>query len=199
MFAIFAKGVFLGFLIAAPVGPIGVLCINRSLRAGWRTGFLSGMGAATADAVYAAIAAFGLKAVIGTLTVLQHPLHLAGAALLCFLGLRTLRERPGAIAASPPALHSAFASTLAFATIVNPATIISFLAIFAAALGPGTLSATAATNIVLGVFTGSAIWWLTLALSAGAVRDRMTPKLLRIVNIASGCMLIAFSIYAAIS
>ena len=95
-----AKGLFLGFAIAAPVGPIGVLCIRRTLAEGWLTGFLTGMGAATADGLYGGVAAFGLTAISGTLVAQQGVIRVVGGALLCYLGLRTLLAKPALEAAS---------------------------------------------------------------------------------------------------
>ncbi|MGZ3529171.1 MAG: LysE family translocator [Vulcanimicrobiaceae bacterium] len=133
---LFLKGAALGFLIAAPVGPIGLLCIARTLRAGWSAGFFSLLGAATADAAYAAVAACGLTALTGALTALSAPLHLGGALLLFVLGLTTLRAKAPNERANPNAhsVGTAYASTVLL-TLLNPATILSFVAIFAAAIG----------------------------------------------------------------
>jgi threonine/homoserine/homoserine lactone efflux protein len=126
------KGLAIGFAIAAPVGPIGVLCIRRSLTDGQRIGLATGLGAATADAAYGAVAAFGLTAVSTFLVKQRMALGIIGGAFLCYLGLRTWLSKP----AEKPAeargsgLASAYSSTLLL-TLTNPTTILSFVAVFA--------------------------------------------------------------------
>jgi threonine/homoserine/homoserine lactone efflux protein len=134
-FLFFLRGLGLGFAIAAPVGPIGVLCIRRTLADGRLVGFVTGLGAATADATYGAVAAFGVSAVTSLLVGLRLWIHLLGALFLAWLGVRTLLARPAVKAATPTAparagLLTAWASTVML-TLTNPATIISFAAVFA--------------------------------------------------------------------
>src|SRR5215468_7091379 len=127
------KGLALGFSIAAPVGPIGLLCIRRTLSGGWRVGLATGMGAATADMVYGLVAAAGLTAVTELLVSARQPLQFAGGAALMLLGLTFLRaDAPGerAGAADPTGLAAAYASTFVL-TLTNPATILSFVAVMA--------------------------------------------------------------------
>ena len=196
----FLRGMVLGLLIAAPVGPTGVLCIARSLRSGWSVGFFSGLGAATADAWYAAVAAFGLAALTKLLAALSAPLHWTGAAFLLYLGIRTVRHAavPPAEADRAPSLRGAYASTVAL-TLVNPATILSFLAIFAAVRGTQTVSGGDAARLVFGVFAGSALWWCILAAVAAHFRARLAPALLARVNVTSGIVLAAFGVFALVS
>src|SRR5690242_16206394 len=161
--AFLAKGLAIGFCIAAPVGPIGVLCIRRSLAEGRWIGLVTGLGAATADAAYGAVAAFGLTAMSGFLVAQRAWLALAGAVFLCYLGIRTIISKPAAAAARAAAagMSAAYASTL-FLTLTNPMTILSFAAVFASiglAVPPDYFSA---GLMVAGVFTGSALWWLLL-------------------------------------
>src|SRR6476469_804314 len=127
----FLRGIIIGLSIAAPVGPIGVLCIRRTLALGQTTGFLSGLGAATADAFYGAIAGFGLTFISRFLVSQQGWLRLIGGAFLVYLGVRTFRAAPAAEAAqaSGQGLVSAYISTL-FLTLTNPTTILSFVAVF---------------------------------------------------------------------
>jgi threonine/homoserine/homoserine lactone efflux protein len=191
------KGVVIGFSIAAPVGPIGVLCIRRSLANGMAVGFASGLGAATADATYGCVAAFGLTAISGFLVRQQFWLALLGGIFLCYLGVRTFLARPAAEAAQAQSnsLFTAYLSTL-FLTITNPATILSFVAVFA---GFGLGAATdyfAAGMLVLGVFLGSAMWWLILSGSVGLLRSRLNVSLMQSVNRISGLILFAFGCYA---
>ncbi len=183
------RGLAIGLSIAAPVGPIGVLCIRRTLAQGRAAGLASGLGAATADAVYGSIAAFGLTWASDLLLRQQAWLRLAGGAFLCYLGLRTLLARPaepavpaeqrrdgpqnGPAALKGRALLGAYLSTFLL-TLTNPITILSFAAIFA---GLGLASAgrdyLSAATLVLGVFLGSAAWWLLLSAGVGALRERI--------------------------
>lgn len=132
MLSVFLRGLLIGFSIAAPVGPIGLLCIRRTVADGRMVGFVSGLGAATADAFYGAVAGFGLTVVSGALVHGQTPLRLVGGAFLCYLGVRTFLARPAqtAAVAGRRGLLGAYASTLAL-TLTNPSTILSFVAIFA--------------------------------------------------------------------
>ena len=223
------RGVIIGFSIAAPVGPIGVLCIRRTLAGGRAAGFVSGLGAATADAVYGSIAGFGLTALSGVLIGGQGWLRLAGGLFLCYLGVRTLRS-PSVDAPAPdrdtPARNLSGAETSgrrtgagrpsrsrmpagrelagAYATtllltLTNPMTIISFAAIFA---GLGIAAATdygSATLLVAGVFTGSALWWFILSGIASSVRGRLRAGSLRWVNLAAGVIILSFGGLALLS
>ncbi len=188
--ALFARGFALGLSIAAVVGPIGLLCIRRTLVTGFAIGFVSGLGAATADATYAAIASFGVSAMATLLVDQRLWLRLVGGAFLIYLGVRTLRSRPAARGAEGAAtgvrLAGAYSSTLAL-TLSNPMTIMSFAAIFAG-IGASGL------DLVVGVFGGSAAWWLILAGVVTRLRTRVTHQRLRWANLASGCLILAFGV-----
>jgi threonine/homoserine/homoserine lactone efflux protein len=193
----FLDGLVIGFSIAAPVGPIGVLCIRRSIAHGPLSGLCSGLGAATADAAYGSVAAFGLTAVSGFLVRQQFVLGLVGGGFLCFLGIRTFLSRPGGEAASPGngGMASAYGSTFLL-TLANPATILSFAAVFA---GLGLAAAAdygSACRTVLGVFLGSAFWWMILSCAVGAMRARMKDGWIKAINRVSGAVLVAFGIWA---
>jgi threonine/homoserine/homoserine lactone efflux protein len=194
------KGLLIGFSIAAPVGPIGVLCIRRTLADGRAAGLMSGLGAATADALYGCIAGFGLTFISGLLISQQGWLRLIGGAFLLYLGIKTLLSRPAEQPASAggTGLARAYASTLLL-TLTNPATILSFVAVFA---GLGLASAggdyTAAVFLVLGVFVGSALWWLLLSGGVGLFRARFDARALRWVNRASGAVIATFGMLALI-
>jgi threonine/homoserine/homoserine lactone efflux protein len=195
------RGLVIGFSIAAPVGPIGVLCIRRTLAQGRAAGFVSGLGAATADAVYGAVAGFGLTVLSTLLVGQQTSLRLVGGAFLLYLGGRTFLAQPAAQAAraNGTGLMGAYASTFLL-TLTNPMTILSFAAIFAGlGLGPGTRSYASAAALVAGVFLGSAAWWLILSSSAGAVRGSFTPGGLRWVNRLSGAVMALFGVAAITS
>lgn len=191
--SIFLKGVIMGLSIAAPVGPIGVLCIRRTLAWGWLSGLLSGLGAATADALYGCIAGFGITVVSSLLISQQTWLRLIGGLFLCYLGGRTLFSKPAEQAAqvTGTGLLGSYSSTLLL-TLTNPMTIISFAAIFS---GLGIVSANqdylSAGILVLGVFTGSATWWLILSSLANLFRARFAnPGSLRWINIVSGLIIL---------
>jgi threonine/homoserine/homoserine lactone efflux protein len=192
------KGVVIGLSIAAPVGPIGVLCIRRSLRDGLGMGLVTGLGAATADAVYGCVAGFGLTAVSGFLIRRQSWIGLIGGVFLCYLGVRTFLSRPSDHAAADAGTTralAAYGSTLLL-TLANPATILSFAVVFAAfGLGAAVDYAAAAT-LVLGVFLGSALWWLILSGGVSLVRTKVNPLGMRMVNRVSGAVLVAFGIFA---
>lgn len=199
--AVFLRGLVVGFSIAAPVGPIGVLCIRRTLADGRGVGFASGLGAATADAFYGGVAGFGLTLVSGLLVRQSAWLRLGGGAFLCYLGLRTLLSRPAerSATAGGAGLLGAYASTLAL-TLTNPATILSFVAVFAGlGLAGGEGGYLAASVLVGGVFLGSALWWLILSGTVGMLRSRVHPRALRWVNVFSGLILGGFGVVALLS
>ena len=195
---LFIRGLIIGFSIAAPVGPIGILCIRRTLAEGRASGFLSGLGAATADALYGCVAGFGLTVISGFLVDQRFYIQLIGGIFLLALGIKTLRSAPAerAAAASGTGLAASYASTLLL-TLTNPMTILSFAGIFAA-LGVadtgGDLSA--AALLVLGVFIGSAAWWLLLSGGVGLMREKLSSGVLRWTNRLSGGILVAFGIIA---
>jgi threonine/homoserine/homoserine lactone efflux protein len=195
---VFLRGLIIGVSIAAPVGPIGVLCIRRTLAEGRSVGFLSGMGAASADMLYGAVAAFGLTAVQEILLGGATWLRLAGGIFLLYLGIRTFFSKPADRAPSPSrgGLTGAYLSTF-FLTITNPITILSFIAIFAGLqLGETGGSYYAAAIMVLGVFLGSAAWWLTLSTGVSLLREKFTPALMVWVNRLAGAIIITFGLLA---
>lgn len=207
------RGFALGLAIAAPIGPIGVLCIRRTLADGRLVGFVTGLGAATADAFYGSIAAFGVSLVPLLLSSARLWIHVIGAAFIVWLGLRTMLakptvpNKPGAaseVGAIPSArsgwrLASAWLTTLGL-TLTNPTTIISFAAVFA---GIGLASAGApvaiASATVAGVFLGSALWWLSLSFGVSLARSRLTAGAMRWVNRVSGVTLLGFAAYALLT
>jgi threonine/homoserine/homoserine lactone efflux protein len=197
----FPRGLVIGFAIAAPVGPIGVLVIRRTLLEGRLAGFISGAGAATADAFYGSLAAFGLTALAGILVSHSAWIRLIGGLFLCYLGLTTLRARPQERAASSSSqgLARAYASTV-FLTITNPATIISFGAIFAGLGLVGNRAGYASAGLlVLGVFSGSLLWWFILSGCLSLFRQRFSTVGLRWVNVISGVTIMLFGLAALLS
>ncbi|MDF2564209.1 MAG: Lysine exporter protein [Massilibacillus sp.] len=197
----FMKGIILGFSIAAPVGPIGVLCIRRTLANGIFNGVLSGLGTATADAMYGSIAAFGVTIISNFLFDHQFYLRFLGGLFLLYLGYTTYRSIPAETAAqtSSKGIFGAYTSAF-FLTLTNPMTIMSFAAVFAG-LGIGTTgeSYTLAGLLVFGVFLGSMLWWLLLSGMVNALRASFDTKRLKYVNQFSGFIIASFGIVSLIT
>ncbi len=195
MTILFLKGLAFGFILAATVGPMWVLCFRRTIEQGALAGFVSGMGIAVADGLYGAVAAFGLTAVSGLLLEYSFGIGLIGSAFLLYLGTKTLLARPTIEQSkiNPTGLMKGFFSTLGL-TLANPPTILAFAAIFA---GLGLVSSDYGTAalVVLGVFLGSASWWVILAAGAGWLRGRIGPALFRAINIVSGLSILAFALW----
>ena len=197
----FLRGLIIGFSIAAPVGPIGVLCISRTLTEGRISGLISGLGAATADALYGSIAAFGLAFISNILINQQGWIRLIGGVFLCSLGIKIFLSSPAKQAArvKGPGLVSTYASTF-FLTLTNPMTILSFAAIFAGlGVGSETANYLFAGTLVLGVFIGSAFWWLILSSGVSLIRKKIESHRLRWVNRMSGIIITIFGILALLS
>lgn len=194
------KGLLIGFAIAAPVGPIGLLCVQRTLTRGRWSGVLSGLGAASADAVYGCIAGFGLASLAGWLLAWQTELRLVGGMFLLYLGWRTWRTPPAPerarVRPTRAGLLGDYLSTLGL-TLTNPVTILAFLAIFAGlGLAGGSGDFAAAAALVSGVFAGSLLWWLLLAGGVGSLRGRLSPSVLPWINRVSGALIAGFGVWA---
>jgi threonine/homoserine/homoserine lactone efflux protein len=200
---LFLRGLAIGFAVAFALGPIGLLVIRRTLERGWAFGFLSGVGVATADATYGAIAAFGLTALTELLVGIDQLLGLVGGVILVVLAVRSLRATladpgtgPAARAETSRLEHpaAAFASMVGL-TLTNPATILSFAALFAS-IGAGTGGPAGAAAVVAGVFLGSVAWWAILTGAVAALRARLTPRVVRGLNIAAAVLIGAFGVVA---
>jgi threonine/homoserine/homoserine lactone efflux protein len=191
------KGLAIGLCIAAPVGPIGVLCIRRSLVEGMMIGLATGLGAATADAAYGAVAAFGLTAISDFLVGQKFWLGLLGGIFLCYLGVRTFISKPAEQAANAQGsgLTGAYIATF-FLTLTNPMTILSFVAVFAGFGLGGVSNYTSASILVLGVFVGSAAWWLILSGGVSLLRSRVNATWMQFVNRLSGAIIMGFGVYS---
>lgn len=198
--SLFLRGLVIGFSIAAPVGPIGVLCIRRTLSEGRLIGLLTGLGAATADAMYGLVAGFGLTVVSNFLVGSKSWLSILGGLFLCYLGIKTLIARPDGKQAElkTVSLTTAYFSTL-FLTLTNPATILFFVAIFSGlGLAESAANYFSAATLVCGVFTGSASWWLILSFAASLFKERLSNKMIW-VNRASGVTILIFGLLALFS
>lgn len=198
--ALFLKSVLLGLAVAAPLGPIGALCINRTLERGFVAGAAGGLGTALADGVYATLAAMGFAAFSGVLAQIDTPLRLIGGAFMLWLGWKSLTPKPPRAAASVSArdLLGTTAATFLL-TITNPMTILSFAALFA---GLGLASAAGlagAWPVVAGVFAGSMLWWGALSGGVALVHHRLPEGFTIWVSRLSGAVLIGFGLWAVIS
>ena len=201
---IILKGMIVGFVIAAPLGPIGILCARRMLTYGRRAGFFSGMGAATADVVYGFIAAFGLSFVSEILISYQSWFRLRGGAVLFFLGIRTFREQPAKTVDNPglkrwQRFTGMFTSTF-FLTLTNPMTILSLAAVFAGFGLAGAMgSLHSAEILVLGVFLGSALWWLFFVGVFSIFKRQFSHHELQWINRIAGLIIAASGVLALAS
>lgn len=197
----FTKGMMIGFAIAAPVGPIGVLCIRRTIANGIVSGLATGTGAALADAFYGAIAAFGLTFVAEFLKSYSAAMQLLGGIFLIYLGFKIFMQRPKAadLVTGEKKIHNAreivsdFFTTF-FLTLTNPATIFSFVGIFAGfgLVEEGVVHYELSAVMVFGVFLGSLLWWCILSGGVGLFRHKLDRRGLRAINMISGMVIGGF-------
>ncbi len=195
------RGLIIGFSIAATVGPMCILCINRTLHKGQLYGLVSGLGIATADAVYGSIAGFGLTVITSFLVSQQMWIHLIGGLFLVYLGIKTAFTRPPerAVAAKADGFVGAYISTFLL-TLTNPLTILSFAAIFAGiGVGGASKSYLSAPLVVCGVFLGSVTWWCILTSGISLLRKRFTARWLLWINRIAGVIILLFGILALLS
>jgi threonine/homoserine/homoserine lactone efflux protein len=197
-FAFFLKGFLIGISIAAPVGPIGLLTIRRTLAFGRVAGFASGLGAATADAVFGSIAAFGITAISSVLIGAKVYLGVIGGLFLVYLGWQTFSSKPAEQAAESRAssLGVIYASTFLL-VLTNPISILYFTAIISSVGAAGNLLS--ASAMVFGVFIGSVLWWFFLSFIASLLKTRINPRNLKLVNQISGFVIAAFGVWALAS
>ena len=195
LFALFGQSLLIGLSIAAPVGPIGLLTIQRTLQFGSVAGLATGLGAAAADAVYGAVGAYGVTSLIRALTAARLPLAVAGGAFLLWMAWSIWRApvaQHAARVSGGNALTRCFAGTFVL-TLSNPATILSFIAVFGAMAGRTAVASPAV--MVGGVLLGSALWWLLLSAVVGRLRERFDAHWRRRVNLVSALVLAAFALW----
>lgn len=195
------KGIIIGFAIAAPVGPIGLLCIRRTLLFGRWSGLFTGLGAAVADTIYGLIAALGLTLISDLMFAYETPLKIFGGCFLIYIGYKTFfsqtAKKPAVI--SHITLLRDFASTL-FLTLTNPMTIISYLAIFAGlGLAKEHGDYTHTELLVLGVFLGSMLWWLILSEGIIFFKKHLSATITLWINRIAGCLIAFFGLLVFIS
>lgn len=198
---LFARTFIIGIVVAAPVGAMGMLCVQRVLAHGWRAGIATGVGIAAADAMYAAVAAFGVSALAGVMISHQSQFMIAGGLVLLWLGFRAMRTPPA------PAASGARDSTrlvpmvgsAAGLTLTNPMTILAFIAIFASAGLVAQPGVAGAVVVTVGVAAGSLAWWMSLSTGVWAIRHLVSERAMFIVNRISGGALAAFGLAAVVT
>jgi threonine/homoserine/homoserine lactone efflux protein len=197
----FLQGWVVGFIIASPIGPVGVLCIRRTLTGSRLVGLFTVLGAATADAIYGLVAGLGLTAVSHALMAHRTPLRLVAGFFLLFIGVRLLmmaapdEARTANRRSRTRTLPAAYFSTLVL-MLANPFIILSFLAVFAAlGLHETGISELAAGWLFTGIFLGSAAWWIIFRLAAGWLRSHIEKGGLRVVNLAAGALICGFGLW----
>lgn len=195
MLILFLKGMVLGIAITAPVGPINILCIRRSLGQGMKSGLYTGLGAAIADTFFGAVAAFSLTQVSDFLKAHQNTLQFIGAAVFLFMGTMLLRSKPPKDSDPEPKKLSdfhAFTSGLLL-TLHNPTTVFAFLVAFAAINLGEHLSFAGSSLATFGVFIGSMLWWVTLSGISSKLRSRFNREHIHKLNLATGVLLLCCS------
>jgi threonine/homoserine/homoserine lactone efflux protein len=197
---LFLKGILIGFAMAVPIGPIGIICIRKTLTEGRIRGLIIGLGAATADMLYGCVAAFGLTIISNTLSNQRVWIRLVGGALLLFLGIRTFRARPANpnLPVNSTGIFRSYLTTI-FLTLTNPLTIFAFIAVFAAlGLGNG-FSYFHASGLVAGVFIGSGLWFFLLSSGVTLFRKKFDIAGLKWVNRIAGILIIISGVIAVVS
>jgi threonine/homoserine/homoserine lactone efflux protein len=192
------KGLILGFSIAAPLGPIGLMCIKRTLQGGRLSGIFSGLGAASADALYGSLAAFGLAALFQKISWVQTWTQILGSAFIIYLGVKFVLEKSGANTDSEvnTAGKGRIYLTTFLLTMSNPITIFAFLGMFA---GAGVTTTSSAILVVTGIFSGSMLWWIVLAFATHWLGKRLNSTVLLWVNRGAGIALVGFGLYSIIT
>lgn len=200
---IIIKGISIGIAVSAPLGPIGVLCIQRTMNKGFMSGFISGAGAAAADIVYAIIAGFSITLIKDFLLDNQMPIRIIGGLFLIFIGVKIFMSNPAKqirkLRAKGNRYFTDFATSF-LVTVSNPITIIAFGALFAGfntvEQGTGTVDIIA---LIISVFIGALVWWLCLITIVSIFRKKIRLRNLLWINRITGALIVAFAIFVAIS
>jgi threonine/homoserine/homoserine lactone efflux protein len=193
MIPLVLKGMGFGLAVAAPVGPMSLLCMRRTLVSGWRPGIATGAGIATGDAVYGCVAALGLASVSHFMLAHERPLHLAAGLFLLYLGLRTVFARAPSDAPAPVAIRAGRAyGSAVLLTLTNPPTIIMFAAIFASMAPAAGFDPVSALAMVGGVLTGSMLWWCGVVAGVSAFRHAIGQRVRRWIDRVAGAVLAVF-------
>jgi putative LysE/RhtB family amino acid efflux pump len=197
---VLAQGGAIGFLVAAAIGPIAMLCIRTTLERGRIAGIAAGMGVAVADTIYAAIGAYGISFVGAALSNGESWLKLVGGIVLIAFGIYLARKQPASAVEEqevPKSIVADFGMTLAL-TLANPMTILSFAGLFAGVSGLRGFPLSEIPALLLGVFAGSAVWWLALAFVIGLIRHRISPTTMLWINRGSATAIIGFGLYVLV-
>ncbi|GAB4391523.1 MAG: LysE family transporter [Gammaproteobacteria bacterium] len=200
MFKTIIEAMIIGFFVALPVGPVGVLCINRAMTLGFKPAFIVGLGAATADAIYGLVAVLGVTTISVLLSREESYIKLIGGLLLCLLGIKIILENRNQNLPLKKVINNttSYFTTLGL-TLMNPATIIAFTAVFAAlGLGSEHKDLGISAVIVASVFTGSLLWWLMLSFSVSMLKEKLTANFQRSLTIISGIVITVFGIIATL-
>tara|TARA_R110000868_G_scaffold8205_3_gene42476 strand:- start:69301 stop:69933 length:633 start_codon:yes stop_codon:yes gene_type:complete len=195
------KAFLVGFIIAVPIGSVGILCINRALHHGFKPAFITGLGAAIGDTLFGALAAFGLTTVAQVITTEQIWIRVVGGLIIIYAGYKTFNQK--SLHRRPHMPHNRYTSNLLSSiamTITNPITIFAFIAIFAAVgLGSQKLSYDTTAFIVLAIFTGSLTWWFSLSFGMSFLRGKFTNNTLVWINKISAIILLLFGLVAIVA
>ena len=197
---VLVQGAAIGFLVAAAIGPIAMLCIRTTLERGRIAGIAAGMGVAVADTIYAAIGAYGISFLGAALTSGETWLKLVGGLVLIAFGIYLARKQAVSAADEkevPKSIIADFGMTLAL-TLTNPMTILSFAGLFAGVSGLRGFPLTEIPALLLGVFAGSAVWWVALAFVIGLIRHRISPTTMLWINRGSATAIIGFGLYVLV-
>ncbi|CDZ76302.1 homoserine/Threonine efflux protein [Legionella massiliensis] len=200
MLMLFIQGLVIGFAISAPFGPIGILCIQRTLQNGFWVGLATGMGAAFADNIYGLIAAFSISAITKFLFAFEYWIRVLGGLVLVYFGLKLLMIESKLMKTKTDAMESiwrAFGSTVLL-TLTSPITLLSFMAVFSVlGLGGKNMDYLQALALVSGIFISSTLWWLALTCSVTFFLDEyISQRWMKFVNWIAGSIMLAFSVYA---
>jgi len=195
----FLHGITIGFSIAAPVGVVGFLCIEQTLRYGIMIGIASGLGAATADMMYGILVACGLNITHGILSYIKTPFSILGGLFLCYAGLKKIivkETSPTNTQTTSNNLVHAYSFTFLL-TATNPATMLEFLALFTG-LRINVANHYESFTFVGGVFLGSAVWWIILCSTISIFKKKVSDNTLQYINYSAGLVIILFGLYALI-
>jgi len=189
------QGVIVGFSIAAPVGAIGLLCIQNTLTGGIRLGLATGLGAATADTMYGLLVALGMRTLSTLLLAYKTILTVSGSLFLCYLGIQKFFAKPALQAATITKSNvlKTYIVTF-FLTLTNPATILDFMALFTG-LSIDVSGYSQALHFIAGVFLGSACWWLLLCFSVSLFRKKLSTHVLQWINYIAGTAILGFGLW----
>jgi len=193
-------GIIVGLMIAIPVGPVNILCIHRTLEGGWKSGVISGLGAATADMLYGGVAGFSITLVVQFVVREQFWIRFLGGILLVILGISYFFKQPEPLSAQTQERANAYSDLRStfLLTLTNPTTVLSFLAILAA-LGIGHQRQWWLTVFLVGgIFCGSMLWWIVLGSIVNLFRDRFNDRSLRLMNRFAGLLIVGFGIAAVV-